>query len=172
VSEKTPRRAGRPRRKAERVKSAPAAIPSVAKPVPESSPPAERRLLARVPISVRWRDLDAFNHVNNSTFLTYLEEARLSWLSQIRGAWFSETYMPLLANTDVNYRAPINWPGNIVVELYCERLGNASLTLAHRIVDAQQRDLLYSDGKSVMVWVEPASGRSIALPAVIRNACE
>ncbi|MDN5925229.1 MAG: thioesterase, partial [Xanthomonadales bacterium] len=28
-------------------------------------------------IDVRWRDLDAFNHVNNSNFLTYLEEARL-----------------------------------------------------------------------------------------------
>jgi len=172
MSEKTPRRAGRPRRKPMVAKPAAASAPIVAKPAPEAPPPAERRLLARVPISVRWRDLDAFNHVNNSTFLTYLEEARLSWLSQIRGPWFAETYTPLLANTDVNYRLPINWPGQIVVELYCERLGNSSLTLAHRIVDAKLRDVLYSDGKSVMVWVEPVSGKSIPLPAAIREACE
>ena len=34
-------------------------------------------------LAVRWRDLDAFNHVNNSSYLTYLEEARLQWLVQI-----------------------------------------------------------------------------------------
>ncbi|MBW3551311.1 MAG: ABC transporter permease subunit, partial [Proteobacteria bacterium] len=33
--------------------------------------------LIRVPMPVRWRDLDAFNHVNNSKYLSYLEEARL-----------------------------------------------------------------------------------------------
>jgi acyl-CoA thioester hydrolase len=40
-------------------------------------------LLHTASISVRWRDLDAFNHVNNSSFLTFLEEARLQWLQQL-----------------------------------------------------------------------------------------
>jgi acyl-CoA thioester hydrolase len=181
MSEKTARRAGKPRRKRVADAEAPgadAAAPALPKPTPKPAPeraapsaPAPR-LLAAVPISVRWRDLDAFNHVNNSTFLTYLEEARLVWLAQIRGPWFSETYMPVLAATEVNYRLPINWPGQLVVELYCERLGRSSLTVSHRIVDAQQRDRLYSDGKVVMVWVEPASGAAIALPEVVRAACE
>src|SRR3546814_7830400 len=38
-----------------------------------------RTALFRMPIALRWRDLDAFNHVNNSTFMTYLEEARIRW---------------------------------------------------------------------------------------------
>ena len=58
------------------------------------------------------------------------------------------------------------------MELYCERLGKSSLTLSHRIVDAQRPEQLYSDGRSVMVWTEPATGRSIPLPAVILNACQ
>ncbi len=184
MNSETTRRAGKPRRKpnadAAAAADAPALPPAVAVPartapaaLPAEAPAsAERRLLARVPIGVRWRDLDAFNHVNNSTFLTYLEEARLVWLSKIRGPWFSETYLPVLAASEVNYRAPINWPGQVVVELYCERLGKSSLTLAHRVVDAQQPDRLYSDGRTVMVWTEPASGRAIPLPEAIRDACQ
>ncbi|MGO4780308.1 acyl-CoA thioesterase, partial [Lysobacter sp. 2RAB21] len=42
--------------------------------------PAVQPALIRIPLSVRWRDLDAFNHVNNSQFLSYLEEARLRWM--------------------------------------------------------------------------------------------
>jgi acyl-CoA thioester hydrolase len=71
----------------------------------------------------------------------------------------------------VNYRRAANWPGTVVVELYCERLGNTSVTLAHRIVDAEDRNVLYSDGHSVMVWVDPQTGKPVALPEVIRAGC-
>ena len=40
---------------------------------------AAQRILFRMPVALRWRDLDAFQHVNNSNFLTYLEEARIRW---------------------------------------------------------------------------------------------
>ena len=34
-------------------------------------------------IEIRWRDLDAFNHVNHIVFLTYLEEVRDEWLGRV-----------------------------------------------------------------------------------------
>src|SRR5438105_3829068 len=36
-------------------------------------------------IEIRWRDLDGFGHVNNSTYLTYLEEARDELLTRLLG---------------------------------------------------------------------------------------
>ncbi|HEX7112758.1 MAG TPA: thioesterase family protein [Mizugakiibacter sp.] len=129
------------------------------------------KLLIAAPIAVRWRDLDAFDHVNNSTYLTYLEEARLQWLRQVPGPWFDAHAMPLQAAAEVNYRRPIEWPAQIVVQLYCERLGNSSLTLAHRIVDAADPERLYCDGRVVMVWADPQSGRPVPLPDAIRTAC-
>ena len=50
---------------------------------------------SRHPMDVRWRDLDAFNHVNNATFLTYLEEARLQWLESLDGEWLTHTSAPV-----------------------------------------------------------------------------
>lgn len=129
------------------------------------------RPLFTAAIAVRWRDLDAFNHVNNSVFLTYLEEARLQWLATVPGPWFDEHAMPVLAASTLDYRAPISWPGALRVELHRTRLGGSSLTLAHRIVDAADPERLYCDGEVVMVWMDPATGRSVPLPQAIRRAC-
>ena len=127
-------------------------------------------LLIQVPITLRWRDLDAFDHVNNSVFLTYLEEARLVWLSRIDGTWLDPRNMPVLAAAQVNYRAQLSWPGQIMVELTCARLGTTSLTIAHRIVDATDANKLYSDGNVVLVWIDPTTGKPVALPEAIRRA--
>lgn len=120
-------------------------------------------------VSVRWRDLDAFNHVNNSNYLTYLEEARLQWLRHVPD-WFGEEAMPVLAASELQYRRPIAWPSTLHVELRCTRLGNSSITIAHRIIDTDDATRLYSDGHVVMVWMNPATGKSAALPASIRTA--
>jgi acyl-CoA thioester hydrolase len=121
-------------------------------------------------LGVRWRDLDAFNHVNNSNFLTYLEESRLQWLSHVPGPWFDEASMPVLAASEINYRQPIAWPASLHIELRCERLGNSSMTIAHRIIDASDATRLYSDGHVVMVWMNPATGKPVPLPSAIRVA--
>ncbi len=133
--------------------------------------PAQPRPLFVAPISVRWRDLDAFNHVNNANYLTYLEEARLHWLQHVPG-WFDEQSMPVLAASEINYRRPIEWPAQLLVELTCERLGNSSMTLAHRIIDAEDDGRVYSDGRVVMVWMNPTTGKPVALPQAIRDAAE
>ncbi len=134
--------------------------------------PAIPHVFARVPMDVRWGDLDAFNHVNNATFLVYAQEARLAWLANVKGSWFNEAMMPVVAAAQMNFRRQLAWPARIAVELAATRIGTSSLTIAHRIVDASNTDCVYADGDVVMVWIDPASGRSVPLPASIREACE
>ena len=120
-------------------------------------------------IAVRWRDLDAFNHVNNSTYLTYLEESRLQWMLSM-GDVFDPASTPVLAASELNYRRPITWPAQLQVQLLCERAGNSSITVAHRIVDAADTGQLYCDGRVVMVWIDPQTGKSVPLPPGVRGA--
>ncbi len=147
----------------------PAAQAGIAAPPAET--PAATQPLFVASLGVRWRDLDAFNHVNNSNYLTYLEEARLQWLQHVRD-WFSEDAMPVLAASELQYRRPIEWPASLHIELRCTRLGNSSVTIAHRIVAADDPDRLYCDGHVVMVWMNPATGKAMPLPATIRAAAE
>jgi acyl-CoA thioester hydrolase len=121
-------------------------------------------------IEVRWRDLDAFNHVNNASYLGYIEEARVRWFHSLSDDWANETSAPVLAAIAMNYRRPIVWPEALRIELLAERVGNKSVTLAHRIVSAGDSDLLYADGNTVLVWVD-RTGQTVALPEALRTAC-
>lgn len=126
--------------------------------------------LAQVPMQVRWGDLDAFNHVNNATFLVYAQEARLAWLAGVEGTWFDETMMPVVAAAHMNYRRQLAWPAAIVVELTATRVGTSSVTIAHRVLAAGDEACLYADGEVVMVWVDPERGTPVPLPDAIRRA--
>ena len=128
-------------------------------------------VLFRMPVALRWRDLDAFQHVNNSNFLTYLEEARIRWFASWEGEWVTDATAPLLAAVQLNYRQPIPYPADVAVELFTERLGNSSVTIGHRIVSGDGATL-HADGHVVMVWIDRASGRPTPLPDVVRAACQ
>lgn len=128
---------------------------------------SESKVLIRMPIELRWRDLDAFNHVNNSNFMTYLEEARIRWFDTAGEPWVTDETAPLLAAVQMNYKLPIPYPSKIVVELLADRLGTSSVTIGHRIV-SDDGATLYADGQVVMVWIDRATGRPTALPESVR----
>lgn len=128
------------------------------------------RILISTEIEVRWRDLDAFNHVNNASYLGYIEEARVRWFKLLSGDWTCESAAPILAAITVNYRRPVNWPETVRVELFNERIGNKSVTIGHRIFSAFDAKIVYADGNSVLVWVGQ-DGQTIALPETVRVAC-
>ncbi len=129
-------------------------------------------LLFRTELSVRWRDLDAFNHVNNAMFLRYIEEARLRWLLSLAGPWMDENIGPVLASVLVNFKRPIGWPEDVIVELFVERIGNTSCTVGHRIASAKDPSALYCDGHGVLVWFDKRNEKSAPLPESVRKACE
>ena len=128
------------------------------------------KLLISVPIELRWRDLDALNHVNNASFLTFFEESRLRWFATLAGPWSTAQLMPVLVAVHINYRRQLSWPQQVIAQLHCERIGTTSLTIAHRLVAADDHAALYADGNSVLVWVDP-SGKPVALPDAVRAAC-
>ena len=136
----------------------------------EEATPA--RLLVSAPVTVRWGDMDAYNHVNNSVYATYVEEARIRWFCSLHPDWKSAEAAPILAALNTNFRRPIEWPAELVVEMHAGRIGRSSFTATFRIFDRNQTDTLYAEGDSVIVWIDPRTGSPIPLPAHVRSALE
>ena len=133
--------------------------------------PTPRKTLYRMPLQLRWSDLDAFNHVNNARYLTFLEEARIRWFDSIGEAWVTDEFAPVVVSAHLNYRQPIPYPADVEVELFVEHVGNSSVTIAHRIASVDET-VLYTDGTEVAVWIDRASGRPRPLPGSIRRSVE
>ena len=127
------------------------------------------KTVLEIEMDVRWGDMDAFNHVNNASYLRYIEEARVLWFKEICPDWANPDCAPILAAAQMNYRRPIGWPERLRIVMSAERIGGKSLTLGHRIESATQAGVLYADGNTVLVWVD-RSGASMALPEFVRAA--
>ena len=124
----------------------------------------------RAPIPLRWSDLDAFNHVNNARYLTFIEQARIEWLESMDGPWLTDASAPVVASATIHFRRPIEYPARIFVELFCEKLGNSSVVIGHRIL--AEDGTLHADGSVVAVWVGRADGKPVPLPDAVRRASE
>ena len=142
---------------------------------------AGRKLPAKIPIttrrhataiSVRGRDMDSMGHVNNAKYISYLEEARVRWMLTVPDVSMTDRIAPVVAANNINYKRPLTWPNDVVVELYVDRLGTSSVTIGHRIVSAKDDSVLYSDGNVVVVWMDTQTGHSAPLPAAIRAVSE
>ncbi len=112
------------------------------------------------PLQVRWGDLDAFGHVNNATYLTYIQEARVDFTIYARAR---KNQAPILfdmvvARAEVDYVAPIYEGGvNAHVEIWVHRIGNSSFGLAYEIhVDGQ----VVAKARTVQVTVDMNSKSS------------
>ena len=126
--------------------------------------------LFRTPIALRWSDLDAFNHVNNARYLTFLEQARIEWFDTVDEPWMTDEFGPVVATATLNFKRPIEHPASIAVELFTERLGNTSVTIGHRIV--ADDGTVHCDGHVVAVWIDRRSGKPVPLPAAVRRSSE
>ena len=124
----------------------------------------------RIPMPVRWSDLDAFNHVNNARYLTFLEQARIEWFETIGEDWVTDAYAPVLVSSLLNYKRPIEYPANVFIELFTEKLGNSSVVIGHRILGDD--GVLYCDGQVAAVWVDRHTGKPTPLPPGVRRASE
>jgi acyl-CoA thioester hydrolase len=120
-------------------------------------------------IEIRWRDMDAFKHVNNSVYLTYLEEARDEWFIQVLGNGLLLNDF-VLARCAVDYRSPLTQDdGDVDVELRCTRVGRSSVTTAERVI-AVSDGRLAAEAEAVLVHYDWKTGKSRPLTDEIGTA--
>jgi acyl-CoA thioester hydrolase len=123
---------------------------------------APRLLVQTTKIDVRWGDMDAFGHVNNTVYFRYCEHARIEWLfAQRKAPDYDDSKSVVIVNASCNFLVPIVYPAQIEVRMYLGLPGRSSLPTYYDIVGD---GIKYADGASKIVWIELATGRSTALP--------
>ncbi len=110
---------------------------------------------------VRWDDIDAFGHVNNAKYLTYIQEARFQW------SWYqyaAKNEKPKLvemvvAKAEVDYLVPIYEGGRFYdITLWVEQIGNSSFTLGYEVIG--DNGVVHARVKTVQVAVSMETKKS------------
>lgn len=121
-------------------------------------------------IPIRWRDMDAYGHVNNAVFLTYLEQARDAWVQEVLGRT-TDTWDFVLARVAIDYRTElVQDDGAVIVRCGLERIGRASIRTREEI--RKLDGTLSAEAESVIVPRDPATGSSRPLSEKERAVLE
>ena len=121
-------------------------------------------------IEIRWRDMDAFRHVNNAVYATYLEECRDEWAESALGE-DGDLWGFVLARVAIDFRRELTQEDDaIVVSCRAVRVGNSSVTLREEI--RTETGGLSAESEAVLVARDAETGRSRPLTEREREAFE
>jgi acyl-CoA thioester hydrolase len=121
-------------------------------------------------VEIRWHDLDAYQHVNNAVFATYLEECRDEWLETVLGA-VDTLWDFVLARVAIDFRRELRLEDDaVIVRCGLVRVGTSSMTTREQIRAATGE--LAAEAEAVLVARDPESGRARALRDDERDALE
>lgn len=136
-------------------------------------------------IALRWGDLDAYNHVNNTAMLKLLEEARVRafWRAAPReqapptavlDTSIESGVLTLIARQEIEYLLPVPYQRNpLDVQLWFGHIGGSSVDVCYEVVsprDTPGDKQVYARSTAVIVLVDAASGRPMRLSDEVRNA--
>ncbi len=140
-----------------------------------------------IPIHLRWGDLDALGHVNNTSMLKLLEEARLRafWLPEHGGeaaptAVFDMSVLEgggeratLVARQEIEYLRPVPYGHRpLDVQMWIGKIGGSSLEICYEVFSpaGDEAQILYARSSAVVVLVDTATGRPTRLTEAERAA--
>jgi acyl-CoA thioester hydrolase len=121
-------------------------------------------------IEIRWRDMDAYGHVNNAVYLNYLEEARDAWVQRTLGS-VADTWDFVLARVAIDFRTELKQDdGAVLVRCGLDSFGRSSIRTREEIVKLD--GTVSATAASVVVPRDPRTGRARPLTETERRALE
>jgi len=131
-------------------------------------PPTRESFSLIVHIMTRWNDYDMLGHVNNVEYYRYFETAILTLLQEPGLNWQTDPVIPLAAENGCRFLKPVAVCGHVEVGIRIARLGNSSVRYEVAVFMPEDPDA-YATGFFVHVFINRETGRSIAMPAPVRQ---
>jgi acyl-CoA thioester hydrolase len=131
--------------------------------------PAEKKLVHETIIPVRWGDMDAMGHVNNTLYFRYMEIVRLDWIFKVGGSTDLSGSGPIIINAFCNFLRQLTFPGDARVTMYVANPGRSSFETYHTIERTDEPGVVYAEGGARTVWTDYAAKKSAPLPDWFRQ---
>ncbi len=127
-----------------------------------------RKQVGTTHIRLRWGDLDAYGHLNNTLFFRFFEQSRVEWLEQLdMPVRLGAEKTPVIINAQCTFKMPVNYPATVAIHLFAGQPGRSSLMTWYELyVEGDSR--LYAEGAAKIVWMDMKTGKSVPLPEKIR----
>ena len=121
-----------------------------------------------VRMPIRWGDMDAMGHVNNTVYFRYFEQARIAWFEAMGCPPDPAGTGPVIISAHCTFLRQLRYPGAIDVLTLAGDFGRSSFHTLHQIRRADDPDTVMAEGGSKVVWVDQRIEKSVPLPEAMR----
>jgi len=124
-----------------------------------------KKLVHTTSMPIRWGDMDAYGHVNNTVYFRYMEQARVEWIEALNVVVRPGGDGPVIINASCTFLKPMTYPGTVEVRTYVGHAGRSSVpTYVEMLIDGE----LYAEGAAKVVWMNTLTGKSVPIPDHVR----
>ncbi|MDP2065085.1 MAG: acyl-CoA thioesterase [Burkholderiaceae bacterium] len=131
--------------------------------------PEQKKLVHEMTVPIRWGDMDAMNHVNNTLYFRYLEIARIEWMHSIGAAPDPQGEGPVILNAFCNFYRQLEYPGDVRVKMYVSDPGRTTFESWCTLERTDQPGVIYAAGGATTVWVDFPAQKARPLPDWVRE---
>lgn len=134
--------------------------------------PADKKFMYECRIPIRWGDMDAVGHVNNTNYIRYLEIARTEWMMQARedsGQDYPANTGPVIVNVFCNFYLPMKFPGQVIAKLYVSNPTRATVDTWVTMELEGREGTIYAAGGATVIWIDTEREKAVSLPTWIRE---
>jgi acyl-CoA thioester hydrolase len=122
-------------------------------------------VMHEVDMHVRWGDMDAYQHVNNTVYFRYMEQCRLEWFAKLGFETVDVDIVPILVEASCRFIKAITHPATVRVTIRVTDVGDKIVETTH---DLFVGDVLYATGVCKLLWISRSKNKGIALPDDVR----
>ena len=120
-------------------------------------------------MKLRWGDMDAFGHVNNTIYFRYMEQTRIEWLERAGSSMVIDGHGPVIVHASCTFLRQLKYPADIEIRMYAQPPGRSSFDTVYQIRRVDQPEILYAEGSAKVVWVNFKEEKSAPLPDEVRK---
>ncbi len=130
--------------------------------------PAQKKLVYETVIPMRWGDMDAMGHVNNTIYFRYLEIARVDWMEKANCGVNPQGQGPVIVNAFCNFYRQLEYPGDVLAKMYVSDPGRTTFESWCTLERTDQPGVIYAEGGATTIWVDFPLKKAIDLPDWVR----
>lgn len=134
--------------------------------------PDRKKLVHEMVIPIRWGDMDAMNHVNNTVYFRYLETVRIDWMRSIGCQPDPKGEGPVIVNAFCNFYKQLEYPGDVLVKMYVSDPARSTFESWGTMSRTDDPDVIYAAGGATTIWVNFPAQKSAPLPDWMRRHIE
>ena len=131
--------------------------------------PIDKKRVFSMTLPIRWGDMDAMGHVNNTVYFRYLEIVRIEWMRAIDCEPDPRGEGPVIVNAFCNFHKQLEYPGDVLATLFVSDPGRSSFESWCTLSRSDDPDTLYASGGATTVWVNFPQQKSMPLPTRMRE---